>query len=589
MKTSIFRRGISGLLAVLMTFTALMGIGTTTAFAASTAGETAESYSVGFPRDGDANLDYSGTWGHDELHYMNGWTSGEATWMTTLHTIGSFDGQACYCIEPGVPRLLGKTYSRHGEDYWKNYPSDCNSTIDADTIKTLLGRIMQYGYQGNLSTSWRSQNAADADKMAHMMATQALVWETVVGERDANFNHADPGSADAVKSVYRTTHPLYSRFSAYYDSIEASVQKHTIVPSFMAKSTGKAQTVELNWDGSSYSATLTDTNGVLGNYRFSANQTGVSFSVQGNVLTISTQNAPNATLRVTAEKEALRKGVVVWSDGHYGPDGTMQDVVTYSATVSDPVTAFLNLKVSYGSTKIIKTSEDGRVDGITFTITGEGVNQTVTTDRNGEIHIDNLMSDGVYKLDNLPYGDYTLKETEAPKGFFLDEKTYSFSIKEDGKTVVVENEAGKGFVNQAQTGGIRIEKTSDDGVLKGFTFRVEGSDITGNAFSKDFVTDEKGQIHIEGLRIGDYVISEVSNKANEKYELPANVTVTVHEGKTVVAKFHNKLKPVTDIPKTGDTTNMPLWAALAGISAIGAGAAAFFTFRKKKEVGKHER
>lgn len=222
-----------------------MGIGTTTVFAASTAGETAESYSVGFPRDGDANLDYSGTWGHDELHYMNGWTSGEATWMTTLHTIGSFDGQACYCIEPGVPRLLGKTYSRHGEDYWKNYPSDCNSTIDADTIKTLLGRIMQYGYQGNLSTSWRSQNAADADKMAHMMATQALVWETVVGERDANFNHVDPGSADAVKSVYRTSHPLYSRFSAYYDSIEDSVQKHTIVPSFMARSTGKAQTVEL--------------------------------------------------------------------------------------------------------------------------------------------------------------------------------------------------------------------------------------------------------------------------------------------------------------------------------------------------------
>lgn len=1410
MKTSIFRRGISGLLAVLMTFTALMGIGTTTAFAASTAGETAESYSVGFPRDGDANLDYSGTWGHDELHYMNGWTSGEATWMTTLHTIGSFDGQACYCIEPGVPRLLGKTYSHHGEDYWKNYPSDCNSTTDADTIKTLLGRIMQYGYQGNLSTSWRSQNDADADKLAHMMATQALVWETVVGERDANFNHVDPGSADAVKSVYRTTHPLYSRFSAYYDSIEASVQKHTIVPSFMAKSTGKAQTVELNWDGSCYSATLTDTNGVLGNYRFSANQTGVSFSVQGNVLTISTQNAPTGTLRVTAEKEALRKGVVVWSDGHYGPDGTMQDVVTYSATVSDPVTAFLNLKVSYGGAKIIKTSEDGKVDGITFTITGEGVNQSVTTDRNGEIRIDNLMpgvytvteqsydkyvpqeshrvtvlagqtatvsfnnvlrrgdltvtktsedglnqgvkfhlfgtslsglpvdefavtdengvaafkdvligtgytleemdtairyvipnsqsaavewnsvtnksfsnilkkfnvtvtksdcevgtaqgdaslagaaygiykgdqlvdtyytnengqfttgyyvcgddwtireispsegylldstvypvgaeaanytvelnaapavavaeqvqkgniaiikhsdngdtqietpeegavftvylksagsyeaakdserdyltcdengfaqskdlpygvytvhqvsgwegrelmsdfdvfiakdgetyrylinnanfesfikvikvdaetgntipyagagfqifrpdgskvemtftypevttidtfytndagmlitpeklefgkgyslkevsapygyvlsheavkfdvaeensteeggvtivavklgnyaqkgiikisktgevfasvaaadgvyqpvymvqglagatyaikaaediytpdgtlrcsagevvdtvttgadgtaeskplylgkyeitemkapdgmvvnkdahtaelvyagqeieitetaanfcndrqkarislskvleqnkqfgigmnnelsavtfgfyaaeeltaadgsvipadglieilsldengkavlksdvpfgsyyvkeistdshyilsdekypvtfayagqeipvvelavndgksitnemiygeihgmkkdedgkalagatiglfltdgtepilttvsaedgsfsfadipygeyvvreiaapegyvmddtpyavkvdqngavieieitnklirgsvqltkvdkdypdhhlsgavfevyrggklvgqmeelSDGVYKLDNLPYGDYTLKETEAPKGFFLDEKTYSFSIKEDGKTVVVENEAGKGFVNQAQTGGIRIEKTSDDGGLKGFTFRVEGSDITGNAFSKDFVTDEKGQIHIEGLRIGDYVISEVSNKANEKYELPANVTVTVHEGKTVVAKFHNKLKPVTDIPKTGDTTNMPLWAALAGISAIGAGAAAFFTFRKKKEVGKHER
>ena len=223
-----YRRSISGLLALLICFTAILSSGVT-AFAASSSGETAKSYSVAFPRDGDANLDTSGTWGHDELHYMNGWTSGENTWMTTLHTIGDFNGPACYCIEPGVPRLLERTYARYGEDYWKDYPSECNSTIDADTIKTLLGRIMQYGYQGNLSLGWRSQNNADADKLAHMMATQVLVWETVVGERDANFNHVDPGSADAVKSVYRTSHPLYSRFSAYYDSIEASVKKRLLI------------------------------------------------------------------------------------------------------------------------------------------------------------------------------------------------------------------------------------------------------------------------------------------------------------------------------------------------------------------------
>ena len=87
----LYRRSISVLLALLICFTAILGSGVT-AFAAASTGETADSYSVAFPRDGDANLDYSGTWGHDELHYMNGWTSGEATWMTTLHTIGSFDG-----------------------------------------------------------------------------------------------------------------------------------------------------------------------------------------------------------------------------------------------------------------------------------------------------------------------------------------------------------------------------------------------------------------------------------------------------------------------------------------------------------------
>ena len=80
-------------------------------------------------------------------------------------------------------------------------------------------------------------------------------------------------------------------------------------------------------------------------------------------------------------------GVLVWTDYKYGPNGGVQDTITYTASVSDPVKAFVKLKVSYGGAKIIKTSEDGKVDGIAFTITGEGVNQTVTTDRNGEIRI----------------------------------------------------------------------------------------------------------------------------------------------------------------------------------------------------------
>ena len=74
----LYRRSISGLLALLICFTAILGSGMT-AYAAAFTGETADSYSVAFPRDGDANLDYSGTWGHDELHYMNGWTSGDRT------------------------------------------------------------------------------------------------------------------------------------------------------------------------------------------------------------------------------------------------------------------------------------------------------------------------------------------------------------------------------------------------------------------------------------------------------------------------------------------------------------------------------
>ena len=139
----ILKRGMSGLLAVLMAFTVLAGFGTTMAFAAS---ETAESYMISFPRDGDAAQIYSeDAWGHSAKTYMNGWATGSSNY-TTLHCMDSFDGKVCYCIEPGLSRNVGDTYHGFGEDFWDNYPSQYNNTIEPDDIKLLLGRIMQYGY-----------------------------------------------------------------------------------------------------------------------------------------------------------------------------------------------------------------------------------------------------------------------------------------------------------------------------------------------------------------------------------------------------------------------------------------------------------
>ena len=541
----LYRRSISGLMALLICFTTILG-GGITAFAASS-GEVAKSYSIGFPRSGDANLDYSGTWGHDELHYMNGWTSGEATWMTTLHTIGSFDGPACYCIEPGVPRLLEKTYTRYGEDYWKNYPSDYNSTIDADTIKTLLGRIMQYGYQGDLSLDWRSQNESDADKMAHMMATQVLVWETVVGERDANFNHVDPGSADAVKSVYRTSHPLYSRFSAYYDSIEASVQSHTVIPSFMSKTPNKAQTVELKWDGSQYTATLTDSNHVVSDYTFSSNLSDIVFTSNGDTLTITAKTAPAEPVTISASKNNIRKGVVVWSDGHYGPDGTMQDAVTYAATVMDPVQAFLNLKVSYGSAKIIKTSEDGKVDNLTFTVTGNGVNQTVKTNAKGEIQIDNLMP-GVYTVTEMDYDKYEPQESRRV-------------------TVVSGQVSTVTFNNKLKRGDLQIVKSSEDNLNEGVTFHLYGTSLSGIAVDEYAVTDANGVATFEDVLISGstpYTVEEVDTAI--RYVVPEAQSAPINWYEVTNRSFLNILKKfsVTVTKSDAETGTAQGDASLAG-------------------------
>lgn len=634
------------------------------------------------------------------------------------------------------------------------------------------------------------------------------------------------------------------------------MKKHTVVPSFMDRSEEAAQTVELSWDGGRYTATLTDTNGVLGEYAFSSAQSDMTFAVDGNDLTISAETASADGVTITAVRNNTRQGVVVWSDGHYGPDGTMQDVVTFRDTVSDPMYAYLHLKVGYGSVKIIKTSEDGEVSGISFTVSGNGTEQTVTTNADGEMQLDDLrpgaytvteqssdryepqevrqvtvisgqiatvtfhntlkrgsleviktsedhliegvkfhltgaslsglpvdeyavtdstgkavfsdvligtgyvlsevdtdvryvipedqtaavewskvthksihnvlkkwnatvtksdsatgtpqgdaklsgavygvykggqlvdtyvtdgngqfttvyyacgddwtireitpsegylldstvypvgaepqrytaeynpialdvteqvirggvaltkvdkdypenklegavfevyrdsnrnqeldaedellgtmeeLGGGEYALTGLCYGGYFVKEAKAPEGFYLDENAYYFSITTDGETVTVENEAGKGFLNAAQVGSLRIVKTSSDGKLEGFSFRVTGA----NGYDRVFQTDAEGAILIEGLRIGDYTVSEVRDGTSDGYLLPADKTASVFEGAVTEVEMHNEKKPALEVPQTGDNSHMALWLGLLGISGIGA--AAILLMRKRKK------
>lgn len=182
---------------------------------------------------------------------------------------------------------------------------------------------------------------------------------------------------------------------------------------------------------------------------------------------------------------------------------------------------------------------------------------------------------GVYEMPDLIYGGYFVKETKAPEGFYLDENAYYFEITENGKTVTVENEAGKGFVNAPQVGSLKIIKTSSDSKVEGFSFRVTGP----NGYSEIFTTDKNGEILIENLRIGEYVISEVSDGASAAYILPADKTASVFEGAVTKVEMHNELR---DTPKTGDDSNPALWLALLGISAVGAAALGVIGWKKKK-------
>ena len=514
MKTQKFKRTLSLFLAMLMCVTTLFGMGTT-AFAAE---ETDEVYLISYPRDGDAN--YGGEWGHNSLSFMNGWSTATSR-FTTIRAMGSYEGNICYCIEPGVPQQTGNTFTKKGEDFWDEYPSSYNSTISPDDIKLFIGRIFQYGYTGTISTSWRSQNEG-GDKLVNAVATQLLIWETVVGERDADFNKVGTGGKSAIVEQISTNHPLYSRIMGYYNSIAASVQRHSKVPSFLAKSAGKAQNIELEWNGEAYTATLADTNGVLSDYVFSANASGIRFSVSGNTLTITADDAPSDTVTITAEKKnSQRRGVITWTDGVYGPNGKLQDTVTYAQTVNDPVKGYLNIKVSYGSAKIVKTSEDGKVEGISFTITGNGVNKTVTTGAGGVIQIDNL-APGVYTVTEQSYDKYEPQEVRRV-------------------TVVSGQVATVNFNNTLKRGTLIVTKTSEDGLNEGMKFHLYGTSLSGLAVDEYAVTDSTGKAVFSDVLIGTgYTLEEVDTAI--RYVVPANQTAAVEWNTVTNKSFTNILK-----------------------------------------------
>lgn len=538
MKTQKFKRTVSLLLAMLMCVTTLFGMGTT-AFAAE---ETDEVYLISYPRDGDAN--YGGEWGHDSLSFMNGWSTATSR-FTTIRAMGSYEGNICYCIEPGVPQQTGNTFTKKGEDFWDEYPSSYNSTISPDDIKLFIGRIFQYGYTGTISTSWRSQNEG-GDKLAHAVATQLLIWETVVGERDADFNKVSTGGKSAIVEQISTNHPLYSQIMSYYNSIAASVQRHSKVPSFLAKSVGKAQNIELEWNGEAYTATLADTNGVLSDYVFSANASGIRFSVSGNTLTITADNAPSDTVTITAEKRnSQRRGVITWTDGVYGPNGKLQDTVTYAQTVNDPVKGYLNIKVSYGSAKIVKTSEDGKVEGISFTITGNGANRTVTTGAGGVIQIDNL-APGVYTVTEQSYDKYEPQEVRRV-------------------TVVSGQVATVNFNNTLKRGTLIVTKTSEDGLNEGVKFHLYGTSLSGLAVDEYAVTDSTGKAVFSDVLIGTgYTLEEVDTAI--RYVVPEKQTAAVEWNTVTNKSFTNILKKwnVT-VTKSDAETGLPQGdATLAG-------------------------
>lgn len=539
------KRILSLFLALLMSLGMFSGL-STTAFAASS---EMTLYMVDLPRGADSNKT---GWGHPALSYMGGWSTSARSNYYSVFCQDGYNGRITYCIEPGVPCNTGDSLGGWGEDFWDNYPSGLNPTISPTVIKAYIGRILQYGYAGNANTSWNSANATHANEMAHLIATQLLIWETVVGERDSQFDHVWGSSQgkNNIIEVIADNHPLRSQIFSYYSQMETAVKQHTMLPSFFTRSASSAGSYELKWDGEKYIATLTDTNGVLGNFRFSSSTAGLSFSVSGNTLTITSTTAVKGAVSVTAEKVGgMRKGVVVWSDGRVGAG--VQDQVTYGAEVSDPVSGYLNLEVKTGNMKLIKTSEDGKVEGIRFTIVGEGLNTTKTTGAGGVIDITDL-NPGVYTVTEQSIDKYEPQSVQRV-------------------TIVSGQTSTVTFNNVLKRGDLKVIKTSEDKLVEGMKFHLYGISLSGLAVDEYAITDKDGIAEFKNVLISGstpYILEEVDTPI--RYVVPEAQNAPVNWNEVTNQSISNILKKFrVTVTKSDIETGLPQGNASLGGATYG--------------------
>lgn len=206
-------------------------------------------YSTGFPRD-DANT-------HDPSRQHEGFgtiggglcvngTEFKASAANSLFFLNSSYTKLAYCIELGVDVVKDRWMSNTKEtDACETLAKRVRdgvtkvSGMTTERMKALLRSILGYGYahDGSCATDWKFANSlaqleqgivtADAYKFSYAYATQLLVWELVMGERDENFNHIDVSSYGYM-SVYahsiKNNNPLKGIIDEYYRQIEANVK-----------------------------------------------------------------------------------------------------------------------------------------------------------------------------------------------------------------------------------------------------------------------------------------------------------------------------------------------------------------------------
>lgn len=368
------------------------------------------------------------------------------------------DGNVAFCIEPGIPE--GNPMIPGG---WEN-------TGLSNDIKQRVLLLAYYGYQYN-----------GHQTQGYRAATQALIWETILG-----------GNTRVTYSTAR-----YGAGTPYDVSYERSVIENLVAhhydkPSF----NGTTITSQVGTP-----VTLTDTNNVLSNYEVYASN-NANVSIDGNKLTITPTEIGNVTLTFVKKQIYSRTYLIYYGDG-------IQNML--SGGNVDPVYFSVNLKALGGRVEINKVDSSTMTSTPSGEATLEGAVYGIY-DRSGNL-IQKLTTnrDGYAISDYLPYfGNYTLKEISPSNGYQLSNEVIPFDSTKDSMLTYV--------------------KVKEDVITREFDFtKIYSSPLTGIMTPEENIKfgiyDRDGNLVVEKtsnsdgkifvtLPYGSYTLKQLSSTHN---------------------------------------------------------------------------
>ena len=467
------KKTIPKLLTLVCLLVAIMGLSVVTAHAATVTGIVSSGNEYRYHED-KSPVSQWGPYTSNKLKYFTRNDTGETV--------------PAYCMEPEVRSASGDL--QYSSTSWSDL------TWNQRYAVTLA---MACGYGGNYGFNMHPDCA--------QLATQAVVWEFVCGYRSPVYPYA----------LYDTTcanlfHYAGDDVAVAYNIIIDRIMNHGKIPSFAVKYRNQlsdANAITLTWDGSQYTGTATDTNGVLPQYYFSTNISGVTVNQSWNTLT------------VTATKQAAAKlNGYISSDYGYSLDvegtesvllepsnGSGYQACAALTSLPDPVWAYIHFKVNIveekGSLTINKVdAETGKaLAGVTYRL----------FDANGKKVADMTTgADGKAVLADLPQGRYSYQEISAPSGYVVDNTKYQITITATALNITHKR------TNALAKGSITVRKVDVTGSpLAGAELMLETS-ADGKTWTEvgRVTTDNTGVAKWSDLKVGaQYRITETKAPA----------------------------------------------------------------------------